>query len=361
MSIRALILFTLCGLLTPGALLPNRATAEQPPAMEVETRDDVAVRPQRKPGLRIQSRYEDNPWRTQYAVYPIKGHEVELRVRHKEAENIRWYLIFADITKLYNNANPLGTPNAYAWRGIDPIDYYRVEIPAARGRRVMDPVAVLPPMIRAIKAWFERDGDRYETRFYNATVGTFWFQVEADVNAAPFRSLGIEDLTPKGISPKVFRLSIREDDGYLGWVTSLYNVPGVFGSVLYQSRHYIGADCADLLMSAWSKWRHRRLDKNYNVQMLLTKFRQVKAFRIDRGKPDVELKWNSVVKAGDMIAVRYGDYGKKFHHIGALYQDKNGNGILDSADLVLHAGPEPLHLSPLAEGGFDGHIIVLRP
>ena len=29
--------------------------------------------------------------------------------------------------------------------------------------------------------------------------------------------------------------------------------------------------------------------------------------------------------------------------------------------LVLHAGPEPLHLSRLGEGGFDGTVVVIRP
>lgn len=340
----------------------GQSTAEQQEAsINIETRSSITARPRPKPKLRIQSQYRDNRWRTQNAAYPIKGHSIKLRVGHKDAQNIRWYLIFADITKIYNNANPLGTPDAYAWRGIEPIDYYRIEIPSIRGERTFDPISVLPGTIQKIKAWFERDGDMYQADFYHETVGTFWFQVEADVDGKPMRSFGIEDLTPKGISPRVFRLSIRESDGYLGWVTSLYNIPGVFGSVLYQSRNYIGADCADLLMSAWSKWRRRRLDKNYNVQMLLTKFRQIKAFQIDSGTPDTEIKWNTVVKEGDLIAVRYGDYGNKFHHIGALYKDANANGILDSEDLILHAGPEPLHLSTLKEGAFDGHIIVLRP
>ena len=35
--------------------------------------------------------------------------------------------------------------------------------------------------------------------------------------------------------------------------------------------------------------------------------------------------------------------------------------LLDGADLILHAGPMPLRASTLAEGAFDGHVIVLEP
>ena len=33
----------------------------------------------------------------------------------------------------------------------------------------------------------------------------------------------------------------------------------------------------------------------------------------------------------------------------------------DADDLVLHAGPAPLHYSSLASGVFDGDVVILRP
>jgi hypothetical protein len=60
------------------------------------------------------------------------------------------------------------------------------------------------------------------------------------------------------------------------------------------------------------------------------------------------------------LAVKYPG-GTQYQHIGALYKDANGNGRLDAADWVLHAGPDPLQISALAAGGFDGTVLVLRP
>ena len=51
----------------------------------------------------------------------------------------------------------------------------------------------------------------------------------------------------------------------------------------------------------------------------------------------------------------------RYVHVGALYKDKNGNGILDGADIVLQAGPDPLHASRLKGSCFRGAAIILRP
>ncbi|MHC4711179.1 MAG: hypothetical protein ACYTA3_12370 [Planctomycetota bacterium] len=53
--------------------------------------------------------------------------------------------------------------------------------------------------------------------------------------------------------------------------------------------------------------------------------------------------------------------GRQYQHIGALYTDQNGDAVLDEADLVLHAGPDPLHWSVLQSGMFDGTVVILRP
>jgi hypothetical protein len=63
---------------------------------------------------------------------------------------------------------------------------------------------------------------------------------------------------------------------------------------------------------------------------------------------------------GDFIAVNYDD-SKRYHHIGALYSDHNGNGLLDADDIVLHAGPAPLHFTALSSGAFDGDVVILKP
>jgi hypothetical protein len=139
----------------------------------------------------------------------------------------------------------------------------------------------------------------------------------------------------------------------------LYNIPGVFGSVLSQSTNYIGADCADILMTARAKWKKTALRKNYNVSMLVEKFRTLREIEINNGATDTPVRWGVTIRPGDFIAVRYGTGCRKYHHIGALYSDANKNGLLDGNDLVLHAGPDPLHLSRLDERIFDGHVVLL--
>ncbi len=73
------------------------------------------------------------------------------------------------------------------------------------------------------------------------------------------------------------------------------------------------------------------------------------------------MRWGDGIEPGDFIAVSYSEDAKKYHHIGALLSDENGNGILDPKDSVLHTGPDPIHKSLLEEGGFDGTVVILRP
>jgi hypothetical protein len=159
----------------------------------------------------------------------------------------------------------------------------------------------------------------------------------------------------------VFRLTIRKNDDYLGHLSGFFNVPGLFGSIPYQSNHYIGVDCADVLVAAHRKWKGLEGTKDYNVDMLVKAWPEVAKFELSRGRPsDAEIPWDETVKPGDLIAVKYPGR-TRYQHIGALYGDKNGNGKLDGSDQVLHAGPDALHLTPLRRGSFDGQVVLLRP
>jgi len=315
---------------------------------------DVPVR------FRIQTSIDGGPWRSRAAIYPLKGQDVALRVKPVPDATIRWYLVFPDLTRNYSNANNPWEDNAYRWKGFDQIDYYRIELTAARGRFEIRPLAagnkVWDEVLAALRA-SERDDHRL--RFYRPDAGSFWFQAVLEKGGVVTRSPGLEDVDDRGISRKVLRVSVRDGEGFLGYLSSYFNVPGVFGSVLYQSNNYIGADCADVLMAAWSKYRKRPNKKNYNVQMLVGKLRKVAAFDVKGGAPSEDVSWEEI-RPGDFIAVRYED-ASRYQHIGALYSDANDNGLFDAEDLVIHAGPDPLHLSKMEWGAFDGHVVILRP
>ena len=112
--------------------------------------------------------------------------------------------------------------------------------------------------------------------FYSSKVGSFWF-----------------------------RVSVRENDDYTGYLSAYFNVPGLFGSVVYQSKNFIGVDCADVLVAAAHQWKGKRIKKNYNVAMLVNKLPKVKKVAIDNGRPARKLKWGVDFKRGDLMAVRY--------------------------------------------------------
>jgi hypothetical protein len=98
----------------------------------------------------------------------------------------------------------------------------------------------------------------------------------------------------------------------------------------------------------------------HNVAGLTRALPVVRSTRVAKGVPAVPLRWGRDVARGDLVAVKYDGWGQ-FGHIGALYADGNGNGLLDGPDLVLHAGPSPLRFSSLDEGMFDGEVKILRP
>jgi hypothetical protein len=328
------------------------------------------------PTFLIQSSINDGPWVKSTAVYPLKGQKVVLKVDRISGGEIRWHQIIPDTSKIYKNANFPWDKDPYKWVGFAKIDYHRKELTGFRGRWQIEPVdrendtGVRDKKTSSVRSLWNKAAN---SKFYHEDVGSFWFQAEVKKEGVIYRSPGIEDSDKKGLSPKVFRVSIRDGEGYIGYLTSFFNVPALFGSVTYQSNNYIGADCADVLVAAYGKWKNKPIEKNYNVAMLVSEWPKVREFDLLEGTPNKQLKWGRDVRPGYFIAVRYSGSrqyqhiavrysgSKQYQHIGALFSDANQNGVLDGGDLVIHAGPVPLHCSYLREGNFDGHIIILQP
>ncbi|MHC4545906.1 MAG: hypothetical protein ACYSYL_15535 [Planctomycetota bacterium] len=305
------------------------------------------------PTLLIQSSINGGPWVKSTAIYPLKGQKVALKVDKISGDKIRWYQIIPDTSKIYKNANmPWEKDDAYKWIGLAKIDYQRKELTGFQGRWQIEPFGKEnDTSVRDRKSSSSRSSwdKAANSKFYHEDVGSFWFQVEVKKEGVIYRSAGIEDSDKKGLSPKVFRVSVRDGEGYIGYLTSFFNVPALFGSVTYQSNNYIGVDCADVLVAA-----------NYNVAMLVSQWAKVQEFDLLEGIANKQLKWGRDVRPGYFIAVRYGG-SKQYQHIGALFSDANLNGVLDGDDLIIHAGPVPLHCSYLREGNFDGHVVILQP
>jgi hypothetical protein len=312
----------------------------------------------------IEARIDGGPWLAAPAVYPLKGQKVELRVPSAPGARIRWFRILPDTATLYHNAEwPWAPRDAYRWLGFDRIGYHREPLPVAEDAwsLVLDTRAGLPQAsVFPLPADGGNAGRLTSERIHaRHDVGSFWYQVEVVRGAHSESSPGFAPRDARGLPPRVFRVSIRDGDGFLGWLTSFFNVPAVFGSTPYQSENYIGVDCADVLMAAHHRHSSRPLKEDFNVQRLAGSLRIVAEIRVAQGTPERALRFGAQILPGDLIAVRYAG-GRVFQHIGALYRDANGNGVLDGEDTVLHVGPEPLHESRLDEGAFDGTVRILR-
>ncbi|MHC4155903.1 MAG: hypothetical protein ACYST6_13395 [Planctomycetota bacterium] len=307
-----------------------------------------------KPTVVILSSIDGGPWARHAAIYPLKGQQVRLKVDNVLGGRIRWFQIVPDTSKTYKNANFPWEQNPYQWAGFAKIDYHRGQLGRFRSCWEIEPFG------KSGSGTIQEDPWNAGSRYYHEDVGSFWFQAEVAKEGVIYRSAGVEDGDHKGLSPQVFRVSVRDGEGYLGYLTSFFNVPGLFGSVTYQSENYIGVDCADVLVAAYGKWRKRPMRRNYNVAMVVSEWPKVKEFDVQAGNTGTRVRWGADIRPGDFIAVRYKG-GRQYQHIGAFLRDANTNGILDGGDVVIHAGPEPLHYSYLSGGNFDGHVAVVRP
>ena len=313
--------------------------------------------------LTIKFRVDAGPWKSDTAIYPLKGQRVTLKVDEIAGGIPRWYQIIPDISKIYQNCNHPWEPDAYKWVGFAKIDYSRKELVGCRGRWEIEPFSSVSHQRgagRVLSSLSVGIDPAAETPHYHEDVGTFWYEVEVERDGRTERSPGLEDLDKRGLPSRVFRVSVREGDGYLGYLTSFFNVPGVFGSIPYQSSNYIGVDCCDALVAAYGKWKGKPIEKDYNVDTLVARLPRLAELNVVNGKPDKWLIWGKDVRPGDFIAVRFRG-ADRYQHIGALYSDKDSNGVLSEDDLVLHAGPLPLRHSHLQDGFFDGHVVILDP
>jgi hypothetical protein len=156
------------------------------------------------------------------------------------------------------------------------------------------------------------------------------------------------------ISPRVFRYSFRSGDDFLGWLSSFFNVPYLFGSAgkgtRNQAERYLGADCADILVAAL---RRSGFALDYtSVTDLVDSLPKVKG----------------PVRPGDLYALDYvgfDDLPRNWDHIVALVEDRGPDGKPDGKpgpeDLVADSGgSDGLKVAPLSEQG-EVRVSVLRP
>lgn len=297
----------------------------------------------------ISYKVDNEAYKTSTSVYLKPTQKLKMRFSIKNAKIIRWYQIIPNTLKFYKNANQPWEDNAYKWSGYGKIDYQRVEIKSFKNKKEVE-----------LTSKILEENRPNNNPYYHSKLGSFWFEVEVvKTNGKIVKTKGINDVGEKGLSPKVFRVSYMASDDYLGYLTTFFNVPGIFGSMPYQSRNYIGVDCANVLVATSKVMNKQKNTKNYNVVMLVEKLKTKVKTKIVHGTPIDKLKWGKEFEKGDFIAVKYTENGR-YAHIGMLYADENNNGILDKEDSIMNAGPNALHLAPLSKGGFNGTVVILK-
>jgi hypothetical protein len=240
---------------------------------------------------------------------------------------------------VYANAVVLGRDHG-KWIGFDRIEYFETPLPG-------------DGTTRALKDAAPSAGTRGGTAW--SDLGVMRLAATLHVGGETWSTPGADDAPDGMIASRVFRYSFRAGDDFLGWLTSYFNVPYLFGSAgkgaRNQAERYLGADCADVLVAAL---RRSGLRLEYtSVGDLVDSLPHVTG---------------GAVRPGDLYALDYVDYAdlpRSWDHIVALVEDRGPDGKPDGKpgpeDLVVDTGnADGLKVAPLADQG-EVRIAVLRP
>jgi hypothetical protein len=268
---------------------------------------------------------------------------------------------------VYANAAVFG-PNHGTWIGYDRIEYYESPVAGLAGWsvRVSDATPTEPVARRRSASLL--------------SLGTMRMKATLVVGTQSSSTAGAED-APKGmISDRVFRYTFRRDDSFLGWLTTFFNVPYLFGSAGKGSRNqaerYLGADCADVLVAALRRAGARSLEYS-SVGEMVAKMRKVgvpveiepcEGEKKACPQPEPRLRFGQDVIPGDLLALDYigaEELPRNWDHIVAVVEDRGHgdgppDGLLGPEDLVADTGSaEGLKFAPLNEQGHV-RVVVLR-
>jgi hypothetical protein len=248
----------------------------------------------------------------------------------------------------FSNAVLTG-PRHGRWLGYDRLEYETRALTAedgtvdADGRLTVVQAALTPP---------------------HGGAGSVWFSAVITLpDGREFRAADGATMDRLGLSPRVPRVSFRDDDSYLGWLSTYFGVASVFGSngtgADHQTDRYTGADCADVLVGARRAGGDRSIPYLSVAQIGEAATRRVGPLRIDadgRLASGPAPRWGVDVLPGDLVTLGYLDdpansLPRAWDHIGALVEDRNGDGLLDGGDTLRHMGARGLEDSPIAHAG----------
>jgi len=269
--------------------------------------------------------------------------------------------------------NVLFGPRHGQWIGFDRIEYDARPLPApattttstaAAASSAASPAGPAPPAVTITgpAITLARAGEDH------GGAGSIWLAAEITMpDGTVLRTPSAGDVDMLGLSRRVLRVSFRESDDFVGWLSTYFHVPNVFGSsgpstTQHQTEIYTGADCADVLVGAQRAAGNRKLEYTSvaGIGTYARPLTDVLHLSAD-GVLDATLRWGDDVRRGDLVTIDYADdpgnaLPRAWDHIGALVEDGRGpngkgDGILGGADVMRHMGFRGLHDEPLASQG----------
>jgi hypothetical protein len=192
-------------------------------------------------------------------------------------------------------------------------------------------------------------------------AGTLWLAADVTMpDGTVLRTPDHDDVDRLGLAPSVMRVSFRASDDFVGWLSTYFGVPNIFGSTRGQSERYVGADCADVLVGARRASGDRSLQ--YTSVTGIGRYAEAVTPALRMGAdgaivedtdeaPPTVLRWGRDVEPGDLFAIDYADPDSRlpraWDHIGALGRDADGDGVLSAGDTLRHMAPSGLVDSPI--------------
>lgn len=249
-----------------------------------------------KPTLELQGAVGDAKPKREW-VYAKQGQPVMLHaiLRGAEANEVHWFKVEPTIGAIDNT-----TPSFH----FEPVTYAETALPACDGKLTCA-ADITPTKLATVP---QLPG-----------VGTMAFRVEViSKDGVTLTTPGMTSTKYGGLTPDVFRVTLRRDDSLIGYASELLNTPYIFGSAgpdgRNQSDLLIGSDCADLIIYA-----RRRSGK---------KATYTSSYEIDRQAP--LLKAGKAPRAGDLV------HFPASRHVAILFEDREPVGQVDENDLILH-------------------------
>ena len=203
--------------------------------------------------------------------------------------------------------------------------------------------------------------------------GTLRYKVTVRQGNKEFSSPGNESINERRID-NIHRISVRgkDNNNYISWLRSFYNLPFIWASASlkdqlpsseHQTEHYVGADCADLVVGAWRASGHKEVpyycSGGFRKGDLYSKYTK---YIIDQASPGKEGLFYNSKNEPIMFGkegVQVGDVVYFGGHVGVLSKDNSPEGFLDENDLHIHTLFDRVAEEPLSKR-FSSEFSVLR-